>query len=296
VCKLELTTGDLGFGAMIRIGTAGWQYRDWAGNVYPKPKPRGFDELSYLANFFSVIEINSSFYGPPRPSAARAWLTRVAHRPEFRFTAKLWRGFTHGRNATPSDEKLFKEGMGPLIEAGCLGAVLLQFPWSFKNEPENRAYVGRLRKCFAEYPLVLEVRHSSWTDADWLDALAEMNIGFCNIDQPLFHRSIAPSAQSTSTIGYVRLHGRNYKQWFSAKADVRERYDHLYAVDELEPWADRVRLVAEDTQETYVVMNNHNLGKAVVNAFELRALLERPVDPPPQLVDAYPELRNLASP
>lgn len=275
---------------MIRIGTAGWQYRDWAGTVYPKPKPRGFDELSYLANFFDVVEINSSFYGPPRPTAARAWAERVAHRPDFRFTAKLWQGYTHTRNATAADEKLFKDGVEPLVDEGRLGALLLQFPWSFKHEPENRAYVRTLRERFADYPLVLEVRHSSWIDDDWLDALAELNVGFCNIDQPRFHRSVKPSAFSTSRIGYIRLHGRNYRQWFSATADVRERYDHLYAMDELEPWADRVRIVAADTEETYVVTNNHNLGKAVVNAFELTALLDRPIDPPAQLVAAYPEL------
>jgi uncharacterized protein YecE (DUF72 family) len=280
---------------MIRIGTAGWQYRDWAGKVYPKPKPRGFDELSYLAGFFSMVEINSSFYGPPRPNAARGWVERIAHRPEFWFTAKLWRGFTHERNATQADEKLFKEGMEPLMTADRLGAVLLQFPWSFKNEQDNRAYVRRLGEKFAEYPLVLEVRHSSWTNPAWLDSLAEMNIGFCNIDQPLFHRSVAPSARSTAKVGYVRLHGRNYKQWFSAQANVRERYDYLYTANELERWADRTRVVAEDSEETYVVTNNHNLGKAAVNAFELCALLGRPVEPPPQLVAAYPELQELAS-
>lgn len=278
---------------MIHIGTAGWQYRDWAGIVYPRPKPRKFDELSYLATFFSTVEINSSFYGAPRPAAARGWVERVAGRPEFRFTAKLWRGFTHERNAMLSDEKMFKEGIEPLIEAGRLGAILLQFPWSFKNDTENRNHVRRLRGQFDSYPLVLEVRHSSWIQPEILDMLAELEMGFCNIDQPLFRRSVKPSAHSTCAIGYVRLHGRNYKQWFSAKADVRERYDYLYPLNELEPWADRVKAVAEDAEETYVVMNNHNLGKAVVNAFELAALLDRLIDPPPQLIAAYPELRNL---
>ncbi len=92
----------------------------------------------------------------------------------------------------------------------------------------------------------------------------------------------------------MRLHGRNYRQWFSLKADVRERYDHLYTMNELEPWADRVKLVAADTEEIFVVANNHNLGKAVVNAFELTALLDRPIHPPTQLIAAYPELRRLS--
>src|SRR5262249_31031743 len=141
-------------------------------------------------------------------------------------------------------------------------------------------YIRRLRERFADYPLVLEVRHSSWIEGGALDLLAAANMGLCNIDQPLFSRSVKPSAYSTSTIGYVRLHGRNYKQWFSPGAGVRERYDYLYSLDELQPWADRVRAVAGDTLETYVVTNNHNLGKAVVNAVELSALLmDRPVHP-----------------
>lgn len=279
---------------MIRIGTAGWQYRDWEGIVYPKPKPRGFDELSYLANFFGLVEINSSFYGPPQAGAARRWVARVSDHPDFRFTAKLWKGFTHERNATISDEKLFKEGIEPLADSGRLGALLLQFPWSFRNEPENRRYLWRLRERFAAYPLVLEVRHSSWIEPGVLDALADSGVGLCNIDQPQFHRSVKPSAHSTSAIGYVRLHGRNYKQWFSANADVRQRYDYLYSLDELEPWVGRIRAIASETRETYVVANNHNLGKAAVNAFELGALFfGKPVQPPPQLVEAYPELQNL---
>jgi uncharacterized protein YecE (DUF72 family) len=279
---------------VIRIGTAGWQYRDWAGIVYPKPKPRGFDELSFIAGFFNTVEINSSFYGPPRRNAADTWVKRVASNPQFRFTAKLWRGFTHERNATADDEKLFQDGMAPLVESGRLGALLAQFPWSYRNEPENRMYLRRLRNRFAEYPLVVEVRHGSWIEPDVLDELAELGVGLCNIDQPLFRRSVKPTAVNTSEIGYVRLHGRNYKQWFSKTANVRERYDYLYYARELEPWVDRIKTIAEDAQDTYVVTNNHNLGKAVANAFELRAFLsEEPIRPPEQLIERYPELRPI---
>ena len=279
---------------MIRIGTAGWQYRDWAGIVYPKPKPRGFDELSAIAGFFNTVEINSSFYGPPRPQTTKSWAERVIVNPGFRFTAKLWKGFTHERNASLADEKLFKEGMDPLLESGRLGAILIQFPWSFRNEPDNRAYLRKLRRMFEDYPLVVEVRHASWTEPDVLDEFAEMAVGVCNIDQPLFHRSVKPSALTTSTIGYVRLHGRNYKQWFSLTADVRERYDYLYSPEELEPWVDRINEISSEAKETYVVTNNHNVGKAVANAFELKALLtDEPLDIPPELLEKYPHLREI---
>jgi len=280
---------------MLRIGTAGWQYRDWAGIVYPKPKPRGFNELSFIATLFNTVEINSSFYGPPRPTSAKDWVERVADRPDFRVTTKLWKGFMHERNAKAADEKLFKDGIAPLVESGRLGAVLIQFPWSFRNEPENREYLLRLYRRFVEYPLVLEVRHGSWIEPSVLDELAELGIGLCNIDQPLFRRSVKPSAVTTSPIGYVRLHGRNYPQWFSKKADVRERYDYLYTPSELEPWVNRVKEIASDAEDTYVVANNHNLGKAVVNALELKAFLgNEPINPPPQLTEKYPVLHELA--
>jgi uncharacterized protein YecE (DUF72 family) len=262
--------------------------------VYPRPKPRGFDPVAYLARHFDTIEINSSFYGPPRPSAAEAWAEHTADNPRFRFTAKLYKAFTHDRNATQQDERDFKKGIAPLMEAGSLGALLLQFPWSFRNEPENRMYLRRLRDRFADYPLVVEVRHGSWIEPDVLDELADSGVGLSNIDQPLFRRSVKPAALTTSSIGYVRLHGRNYQQWFSKKADVRARYDYLYAPQELEPWVDRIRTVAEDAEDTYVITNNHNLGKAVVNAFELKAFLtNQPIDPPPELVERYPDLRDL---
>lgn len=190
---------------MIRVGPAGWSYKDWAGIVYPEPKPRGFDPLAYLAGYFDVIEINSSFYGPPRPATAKKWAESVKGNPSFQFTAKLFQSFRHSRKPAPNDEKEFKEGIAPLMESTSLGALLAQFPWSFKNEPGTREYLVGLQRRFREYPLVLEVRHSSWVEESILDWLAELSVGICNIDQPLFHRSIRPAARVTSNVGYVRL-------------------------------------------------------------------------------------------
>ncbi len=192
----------------IRVGPAGWSYADWNGIVYPARRPPDFHEAAYLAEFFDTIEINTSFYHPPRPESVAGWVRRVERNKDFKFTAKLWQRFTHDRNASRQDEKVFKEGLIPLMNEGRLGALLAQFPWSFKNTPENREYVGGLRMQFVEYPLALEVRHSSWNRPEVLEMLAELNVGFCNIDQPVIGRSIGPSEHSTSPVGYVRLHGR----------------------------------------------------------------------------------------
>ena len=282
---------------MTRIGPAGWAYKDWWGIVYPGKKPRGFHELSFLANYFDTVEINVSFYRPVSETMAKNWLERVQGNNNFRFTAKLWRGFTHERNATAADEMEFKTGLAPLMEAGSFGALLLQFPWSFRNTEENRTYVSHLRARFSEYPLVLEVRHGSWSEPGTFDMLEQMDLGLCNIDQPLFKRSIQPSALTTSGTGYVRLHGRNYQSWFTENKFVGERYDYLYSVNELEPWLDRIRTVEHAAKDTYVVTNNHYLGKAVVNAVEISSILRgRPVEAPASLVEHYPELREFAAP
>jgi uncharacterized protein YecE (DUF72 family) len=281
---------------VTRFGPAGWSYKDWYGIVYPARKKRDFHELSFLARYFDAIEINVTFYRPLTSKTALSWLDRISENKNFRFTAKLWRGFTHDRNATPSDEREFKDGVAPLLEAGRFGALLLQFPWSFRNTPENREYVAQLRSRFSEYPLVLEVRHASWSEPGVLDLLAQFDVGLCNIDQPLFKRSIKPSALTTSSLGYIRLHGRNYKSWFTENKHPGERYDYLYTVDELDPWLDRIKVVEQEAQDTYVVTNNHYLGKAVVNALEICSILKgEPVAVPPGLVDHYPDLQRFAA-
>jgi uncharacterized protein YecE (DUF72 family) len=276
---------------VIRVGPAGWSYKDWYGAVYPSPKPKGFDELTFLVQYFDTIEINVTFYRPIPAKTSQAWIRKVEKNKRFRFTGKLWQGFTHDRNAGKEDERQFKDGYRPLLEANRLGAILLQFPWSFRNTDENRDYLSRLRRQFDDFPLVLEVRHASWNTVGVLDWLAGLEIGLCNIDQPLFHRSIEPGAEATSSIGYVRLHGRNYKNWFAEKSQPHERYDYLYTVDELEPWVDRVKTVAAKAKDTYAVTNNHYVGKATVNALEMSSILKgEPVPAPQTLVEKYPEL------
>jgi len=266
--------------------------------VYPKkPGPR-FDPLEYIARFFDTVEINSSFYRPPSAKTATSWAKRVTNNSRFSFTAKLHRVFTHERGkATAADEKAFREGVEPLAKAGKLGALLLQFPWSFKNTEEDRLYLTRLLDKFKEYPLVLEVRHSSWNNLQMLDWLEERAVGICNVDQPLFAKSIRPQSLTTSPIGYVRLHGRNYQNWFRENAPRDERYNYLYSLEELDPWITRIKEVAKQTHETYVVTNNHFRGQAVVNALEIKSTVEEELVPGPgPLFEVYKRLRDSALP
>ena len=282
--------------SVIHIGPAGWSYKDWEGIVYPAKAGSKFDPLSYLSGFFDTIEINSSFYRPPTPATTKSWANRVASNPAFTFTAKLHRIFTHERGkATVEDDKAFREAMNPLAESGKLGAILIQFPWSFKNTKEERAYLSRLLVQFREYPLVLEVRHASWNTPEIYEELEGKGVGICNIDQPIFAKSIKPAALTTSSVGYVRLHGRNYGNWFREQAPRDDRYNYLYSLDELDPWITRIREVAKQTKESYVITNNHFLGKAVVNALEIKSILNgKKVPAPLPLFDKYPELEAVA--
>ncbi|MFQ5778089.1 MAG: DUF72 domain-containing protein [Terriglobia bacterium] len=285
-------------GGEIRVGPAGWSYDDWAGIVYPARRPRGFHEASYLAEYFDALELNVTFYRPVTPQTARQWLERVRANPRFLFTAKLWQQFTHERELTAAHEREFRPAMEVLLAEGKLGALLAQFPWSFKNTPENRAYLEKLAERFRDFPLVVEVRHASWNKRAFLEWLGERGISFCNIDQPVIGRSLGPSEQATASVGYVRLHGRNYQEWFSEREESTsaERYNYLYSQEELEPWAERISTLADATRLTFVITNNHFRGKAVTNALQLLYLLtKKPVKVPPPLLQHYPALEPIAA-
>jgi uncharacterized protein YecE (DUF72 family) len=275
---------------MIRIGPAGWDYKDWAGMVYPALRPKGFDPLGWLAQYFNVVEVNSTFYRPALPSVARTWCQRVHAYPDFRFTAKLWQRFTHERDVafTAEEVRLARKALDVLAQEGRLGAVLMQFPWSFRREEQTREWLADVVTVFGGLPLVLEVRHESWNVPEVYESLAERGIGFVNIDQPVFRDSIRPSSRATTGVGYVRIHGRNYKDWFRKNASREARYDYLYTADELGPWAERAKALAEHAQDVYIVTNNHPRGQAPVNVLMLASMLAgAKVKAPPQLFQRY---------
>jgi uncharacterized protein YecE (DUF72 family) len=283
----------------VRIGPAGWAYSDWSGYVYPARRPKNFHELTHLAQFFDTIEINTSFYAPIRPEHAALWVSRVGVNPRFAFTAKLWQRFTHDPGTTTAvDEREVRAGFDVLQRAGKLGAILLQFPFSFHRSEETQQQLASLLKRFAQYPLAVEVRHATWMVPEFFELLRSANAAFCNIDQPVIGRSIEPAAFVTASVGYVRLHGRRYDTWFSDDPQLppHERYNYLYSRQELAPWGQRIREVSDAARDTYVVTNNHYLGKNVVNALELISLLKgEKIEVPESLRPHYPQLDIIAS-
>jgi uncharacterized protein YecE (DUF72 family) len=195
------------------------------------------------------------------------------------------------------DERLAREGLDSLASEGTLGALLIQFPVSFKNTSLNREYLEQLLRQFIEYPRVVEVRHESWNQPETIAEFMRQNVGFCNIDQPLLGRSLGPTEHVTSGVGYVRLHGRNYEHWFDSGLDSDhrdDRYNYLYKPAELEKWKEKIEIVAQKAESTFVIANNHFQAKAAVNALELRHLLSgKNVRAPETLVKHYDRLRDM---
>jgi uncharacterized protein YecE (DUF72 family) len=291
--------------AVLRVGPAGWSYADWEGVVYPREKPRGFHPLRHLARFVDCVELNSSFYSLPRAEYAARWVRIVREaRPdgEFRFTAKLHRGFTHeplpaGDAALATAARGFREGLAPLSEAGLLAAVLVQFPVSFHRTEAALARLACIRELFPTERLVLEVRHASWFGAEAQRELERSRYSLAAIDLPpaADHPPEGhPVPSFSGSVGYLRAHGRNARAWFDARAGRDQRYDYLYSAGEVLDLARTARRLAAGQDETYVVTNNHFSGKALVNALELLAELSGTAPlAPAELVEAYPRLREV---
>jgi uncharacterized protein YecE (DUF72 family) len=282
-----------GRSSSLRVGPAGWNYKDWEGIVYPGTK--SFDALAFLSEYCDTIEINSSFYAPPRPKDTASWARRVKHNPRFRFTAKAWNKLSHENRAGEeltlrADCDEVRRSMAPLVEAGVLGALLVQFPWRFRNVPENADYLDVIFRMLSDFPLVLEVRHGSWNVEVFYDWLREKSVAFCNVDQPVIGDSLRPDARATARTGYFRLHGRNYGNWFREDAGRDARYDYLYSKQEIRQLSAQIKQVQQSTEETYAVTNNHFRGQALVNAMEILEELDgKPPAVPPMLAASYPD-------
>jgi uncharacterized protein YecE (DUF72 family) len=309
----------------LRIGTSGWSYPTgkgtWNGVFYPPRKGRassvpGFDELSYYAEHFNTVEVNSSFYGTPRPEVSRGWAERTP--AGFEFSLKLYQKFTHpgmykasrlgDLPATPgeldalarvnrADIDQFKTGIDPLASAGKLGALLAQFPASFKDTAASRAYLEWLLKVFAEYLVSVELRHASWSDqvGDTIELLNEFGAAWTQIDEPKFRTSIRQNQlPNVRTFYYMRLHGRNAAQWWKHDA-MEDRYNYLYSTEELQPLAETATAARAIVKKAYLYMNNHFAAKSVANAIQVKHLTGDTIEGeyPQPLVERYEDLEPL---
>jgi uncharacterized protein YecE (DUF72 family) len=310
----------------VHVGTSGWSYPSgkgkWNGLFYPATRAKrdgtsGFDELHYYAEHFDTVEVNTTFYGQPRPEVAADWVRRTP--AGFSFSLKLYQKFTHPKmfreaalktapgsggtlldalaQVTQSDIDDFRAGIEPIVRAGKLGALLAQFPPSFKNSATSRDYLTQLLTAFTGYPIAVELRHRSWSDAlgDTLALLNVFQAAWVQIDEPKFRFSIRQNALPNVTgFYYMRLHGRNAAQWWRHDKS-EDRYNYLYSNDELKEFSETAKAAKELVRKAYLYTNNHFAAQSVVNAVMLKAQLGESIagDYPAALVDRYPEIRNL---
>lgn len=301
--------------SQIRIGTSGWSYPSgkgtWNGIFYPAPagRPRGrgkFDELRFYAEHFDTVEVNSTFYRVPAVSTVKSWAQRTP--PGFEFSLKLFQKFTHPAmfaKATGSDPfdlgrtdvDAFRAALEPLAASGKLGALLAQFPASFKNEPGSRAYLEWLLRQFRDYPVAVELRHKGWSDdpVDTLQVLEASGAALAQIDEPKFRTSIRQNLRpNVKTFYYLRLHGRNAAAWWN-HGESEDRYNYLYSADELRPFAEAAEAASRQVKKAYLYTNNHFSAKSVANAAILKHELgqDLPGEYPESFVNRHPDLKKL---
>jgi len=262
--------------AEVYFGTAGWSYDDWAGTVYPAPLPAGFNPLAFLATDFEFVEVNTSFYRTPSLKLTSGWVKKTSNLERFGFWIKIHQQFTHQFSLDNSDAAAFTASLQPLAEAGKLWGLLAQFPYSFMFGPESMAYLKKLVELFHSFhspSLAVEFRHRSWDRDEVFDFFRQAGVTWTNIDQPVISASLPLSARVTNAANaYLRLHGRNYRNWF-ANQGRDARYDYSYTATELGQIVAVIKKLRDQVRQVFVSGNNHYRGQAVKNLKQLKKML-----------------------
>ncbi len=254
----------------ILIGTSGYNYSDWVGNFYPDNLDKK-DYLNYYSKTFSTVEINFTYYSLPNPFIFNNMAKKVSG--NFIFCVKSNSSVTHKRDYKKEDIDRFINSLKPLIDKNRMGSVLLQFPWSFKFSDNNLDYLKKVKNDFYDKEICAEFRNNSWINDKTFKKMEELGIGFCNVDEPQINGLVPPTDINTTSIGYIRFHGRNESSWWNHKY-AYQRYDYLYSRDELMKWVPKIKNVSNNTKKTYIYFNNHYKGKAVKSAGILIELLK----------------------
>lgn len=289
----------------IYTGTAGWSYKDWIPNFYPKAQSAKFDWLRFYAQYFNCVEVNASYYAYMAPKVVEGWISKVEEVKEFLFTYKLHQDFTHKKDYNSQKIKAVTYNLDLLAESERLGGLLIQFPYSFGFTNANTEYLGRLCEAFENYPKFIEVRHSSWNNKSATEFGRAGNITFCTIDQPVVGQAVKFEPVITNDKAYIRFHGRNEEAWKqSVKSfgkhqtyeEQNSRYKYFYSPGELNEIDLKIKEVFDKVKKVFVVMNNHPTGYAVANAFELMKMLKngREIELPETILKAFPRLKRIA--
>ncbi len=274
--------------ARIRVGTASWtDHEPFYPVDYEKASMKS-QRISYYARYFSLVEVDSTFYNMQPARNFQLWAERTPD--DFTFDVKAYGELTwHHRDEQkqqiiPSAETFarFSEMVQPARDAGKLGALLFQFPPWFTFGDEQLEYLGTVREMLPNDTIAVEFRNRTWVEGQNADetraALSDNRLAFCAVDEPqIGSGSMPPLVMLTDPhFSMVRFHGRNTHMWYGKNLkSSRDRFDYLYSREELEPWAERIQRIAErlEGSEVHVVTNNNARNYSIVNALDLEELL-----------------------
>ena len=172
------------------------------------------------------------------------------------------------------DSEMYRHFTGavePRVDAGKFGGYLAQFPWKFKNSKSAKAHSGELRKTLGEAPLFVEFRHDSWIEDKTFGFLRDLGVGYCTVDEPRLKGLVPPLVAATTDEGYVRLHGRNARNWWGKGGG--DRYDYDYSSEELSEWVGKMLDLESKVKKVYAFFNNCHAGHAARNAERMIAML-----------------------
>ncbi len=271
----------------VLVGTCNWaDHKDFYPPGLPAP-----ERLAFYARFFPIVEVDTTFYGIPKPEVAERWVRSTPD--SFLFNVKAYKSLTlHEREdgkpraATDEEERDFMALLRPVRDSGKLGAVHYQFPPWFTANPANMDYISRLPDRHPQDRLIVEFRHRSWSEPARFDAVTELleeaGMTYCIVDEPqLGSASMAPHmAVTTPDLAVLRLHGHNYKTWYKKGETSADRFDYLYPEEELLEWVPRIRTLADRVKEVHVLFNNNRSNYAVVNGLQMGQLLDLGLPPP----------------
>lgn len=288
----------------FNIGTAGWSYKDWVPNFYPKNQSGGFDWLQFYSNYFNCVEVNSTYYTYISPKVVDGWIRKVENNNDFVFHIKLHQDFTHKRKFDDQNIKAVSYNLEQLRKSERLGGLLIQFPYSYSFDGNSVQHIQKLRDIFSDVDCFIEVRPQSWRNNRALEFFKENDLTFCTIDQPQIGQAIEFDPIITNDKAYIRFHGRNVEDWKKSLSNFgnpqtyeeqSSRYSYLYSPGELVEIEQKIKSIQHKVKEINVIMNNHPQGDAVANAFELIHLLEEKtkVEMPATIVKAYPRLQEI---
>jgi len=279
--------------ATVRLGTCSFADEGLLKAWYPRGVSTSKARLAYYSERFDTVEVDSPYYHLPDPEVTGRWAQRTP--PEFVFHVKAHASMTGHEDADRETAFAdFRRSLEPLELSGKLRGILLQYHPRVVKSAEAKAELEAVRELLDPLVPLVEFRHRSWLEederADTFAFLERNGLAYVSVDAPRTRASnvLPPVAAATHAVAYVRFHGRNAKTWNIKAEKSSDRFNWMYAEEELAEWVDDLGRLAQEADEVYALFNNNRDDFAPRSALLLRGLLDEAgvdasggIEPPP---------------